>query len=142
MGRGVRKERDLRDLCARVEAEDGVDPRRERRRDDGAWTERRARADAELAITVARIVDDLLSVRSDNAARVIGSHAVSRGAHVIVVVEGACARPEQLASQARDQLARRLNRARVASISVRCVGLGTLPEQTRSAREDDQEKNQ
>ena len=105
MGRGVRKERDLRDLCA-------------------------------------RIVDDLLSVRSDNAARVIGSHAGSRGAHVIVVVEGACARPEQLASEARDQLARRLNRARVASISVRCVGLGTLPEPTRSAREDDQEKNQ
>lgn len=128
MGRSVRKGPDLRDLCARVEAEDGVDPRRERRRDDSAWSTRRARADAELAVMVGRIVDDVMSERSQNAARVIGAHVIGRGVHVIVVVEGVCVRTDQVASAARDQLARRLNRARVASISVRCVGIGAAPE--------------
>ncbi len=127
MGRVVPNGRDLRDLCAHVEPDDGVDPRRERRRDDVAWETRRARADGELAIAVARIVEDVIASRSENAARVIGTHVQGRGAHVIVVVEGVCPRPDQVASEARDQLARRLNRARVASISVRCVGIGAVP---------------
>ncbi len=139
MGRVVPNGRDLRDLCAHVEPDDGVDPRRERHRDDVAWETRRARADGELAIAVARIVEDVIASRSENAARVIGTHVQGRGAHVIVVVEGVCPRPDQVASEARDQLARRLNRARVASISVRCVGIGAAPEQAAAAQEKEYE---
>ena len=112
-----------------------MDPRRERRREDLAWATRRARADGELAIAVARIVEDVIASRSENAARVIGTHVLGRGSHVIVVVEGVCLRPDQVASEARDQLARRLNRARVASISVRCVGIGAAPEPAAAAQE-------
>lgn len=139
MGQDVPSGRDLRDLCARVAEDDGVDPRVERRREDQAWSTRRARADAELAVMVARIVEDVIASRADNAARVIGAHVQGRGAHVIVVVEGVCVRPEQVASAARDQLARRLNRARVASISVRCVGIGAAPERDVSAGEKEDE---